>query len=175
MRLHWSSPSTVATSRSITTSAVLAPSILSNACKRPRRATTFLTIFSGIPLGCSMCRLACIAEQPHVRTLRRVDGHLQPSTDGGDVQDCIFTRSSGINRCSRLASRLRPRARGSGALEPHRDQKLFRGPNPAPRGPSAKRREAGGHTCLVRPSHNIAALGVFSCRCQIHTSAAVMS
>src|SRR5262245_55639813 len=53
MRLHWSSPPTVASSRSITTSAVLDASMVSNACKRPRRRTTLSTIFCGMPLGCS--------------------------------------------------------------------------------------------------------------------------
>jgi hypothetical protein len=28
--------------------------MLSKACRRPRRAITFLTIFSGMPLGCGM-------------------------------------------------------------------------------------------------------------------------
>ena len=42
---------TVAASRSSTTSAVVRASIVSKACRRPRRATTFLTMASGMPLG----------------------------------------------------------------------------------------------------------------------------
>ena len=38
----------------MTTSAVVFGSIVSKACTLQRRATTFLTIFSGIPLGCCM-------------------------------------------------------------------------------------------------------------------------